>query len=323
VQPYFNVVNANPYGGGAAINIRSGFTNSAHGQFVGTNADGANVYVSQYGWQFMEMGDAYVPGTNADSQESQQAPCHVLLKSDSSLVDYISINGHRSGEDVVFGQIPLHVLDDTRDLNNIMWGIPFQVPGVWITSNPNWKYALAVNENTGDVTATNGTTTLKALNVQNGLMSKNWPALWSTIPLSTVYLSGSPSVAYTTTYTPAPFYFKQALQVAANAEFDVVLKIPSNIGYSTNIVTAALQWTNSVTNVSFYANQRVETYQPSGRTEYSYYMTYTLTNGLNFINFTNNWADQTSLRELEIYFSSVSTNADTRFLVNLSQQWVN
>jgi len=91
-QPYFQVVNANPWGGGAAVNVRSGFTNVLHGVLQGSDSNGVPIYVSQFGFQMLELSDAYGIRSNGIltnlGREAQQAPGHVLLNSDA-LIDFI------------------------------------------------------------------------------------------------------------------------------------------------------------------------------------------------------------------------------------------
>jgi len=160
-QPYVQILNANPFGGGAAINVRSAFTNSAHGIFVGNDSNGIPHYVSQYGFQMLELSDAYGARSNgiltALGRECQQAPSHTLLSSDKDLDFYISLNGSRSG-DVLNGQIPLFAINSSNvniGAGNVIAGFPLQIPNVWMTGNPNWRWVLGVNEGTGTVFTTN------------------------------------------------------------------------------------------------------------------------------------------------------------------------
>jgi hypothetical protein len=147
-QPGLNIANANPWGGGAYLNIVTSYTNASHGYLVGTNADGVPIYMPQWGLQVFPVSDAYSMDGTAAGAEAQQAPSYVLdLLNDWGLVSYISINGRRAG-DIYNGQVPLLAIDPTTS-SHIKFRVPLQVSNVWITSNPNWKDAFVVDENTG------------------------------------------------------------------------------------------------------------------------------------------------------------------------------
>jgi hypothetical protein len=150
-QPYFQFINANPWGGGAGINIRSGFTNSSHGFLAGTNADGVPIYVSQFGFQLQEISDAYSVDGTAAGAECQQAPSHNILNSDSMVDTYFALNANRPG-DSLLGQVPEFAISSVGWPTTLWAGFPYQVPNVWMVRNTNWQWALGVEEVSGAVT---------------------------------------------------------------------------------------------------------------------------------------------------------------------------
>jgi hypothetical protein len=155
IQPVLNISDGNPFNGAGGINITGAFTNSSLGNLIGTNADGIKVYKPNFGFQCIEIGDAYNAlrsAANNAGAEAQQAPGDIIIL--NGLPFYISMNGSRTG-DTINGQIPL-VNIDTRNANNPKFRLPYQVANVWANTNANWKDAFLVDEGTGNLFATNG-----------------------------------------------------------------------------------------------------------------------------------------------------------------------
>lgn len=166
VQPYAYVVNANPYGGGAGMQIRSGFTNSIHGFLAGNDREGTPIYVSQFGMSLLQLSDGYFPNGTALGHESQQSPSYQCpLLDDPNMNLFVSINGQRAG-DTYLGQIPLQCIDLVRfGPTHALWRLPLQHSNVWMpeTNNLNaagapfvvnsgWEDAFVVDELTGGTT---------------------------------------------------------------------------------------------------------------------------------------------------------------------------
>jgi hypothetical protein len=171
-QPGFNVVNANPYSGIGFIDIKSGFTNSIHGQFAGNDLNGTSVYVPQYGFVLGQLSDAYGIRSNGVldtfGRESQQAPSYNMIFSDTNLDFYISENGFRPG-DRVGGQIPLFAIGITNIGNGqLIAGFPLQVSNVYVWGNPAWRWALGVDEMGGTVFTTNAIFQAGTITATNG-----------------------------------------------------------------------------------------------------------------------------------------------------------
>lgn len=153
VQPGLNIVDDNPFNGAGGLLIRGAFTNSARGSLVGTNADGIKIYNPQFGFQMLQIGDAYTIDGTALGAEQQQAPSDVILLNDSQIGLYVSINAQRTGDSRVV-QVPLMDFDNRADY---IWGIPYQVgSNVCTYSNSLYKYTLRTDGSTGEVDITNG-----------------------------------------------------------------------------------------------------------------------------------------------------------------------
>ncbi|MGH7943361.1 MAG: hypothetical protein ACREFR_20065, partial [Limisphaerales bacterium] len=138
-QPYFNVVNANPWAAGAAIDIRSGFTNAStwpYMQSVGSDINGNAIYVPQFGYWIGQISDAYKvndPFKNGESQDGAGQGGYVFIGSTPQNSYFITYNGSRSGDSVSYGQVPMEVIDTaTHGIAEPIFRVPLQVPNVWM-----------------------------------------------------------------------------------------------------------------------------------------------------------------------------------------------
>jgi hypothetical protein len=162
IQPVLNLSDGNPFNGAGGFNITASFTNPALGSLIGTNADGIKIYKPPFGFQCIELGDAYNAlrsATGNAGAEAQQAPGDIIIL--NGLPFYISVNGSRTG-DTINGQIPLVNLD-FRNPNDIRFRLPLQTANVWANTNANWLDSFYVDESTGAVAASNGQFTAKSL----------------------------------------------------------------------------------------------------------------------------------------------------------------
>jgi len=167
IQPVVNISDGNPFNGAGGINITGGFTNSSLGNLIGTNADGIKVYKPSYGFQCIEIGDAYNALRSAPNNagaEAQQAPGDIVIL--NGLPFYFSFNGSRTG-DTINGQVPLLNLD-YRLPNNPRFRVPYQKANVWANTNVNWLDSLYVDEGSGLVAVSNGLFSATNTQVING-----------------------------------------------------------------------------------------------------------------------------------------------------------
>ena len=145
--------NVNPFSSGGHLCIPMYGTNPAYGgRLVGTNDEGVVIYEhSQFGIQLDAIPDAYAVG------ETNQAPSYTII-GNGAFPFYISWNMQLAGE-ANTGQRGLMAID-TRYITNsampLVWGVPKQVADVWALTNVNYKWAIAVDQITGDVSITNG-----------------------------------------------------------------------------------------------------------------------------------------------------------------------
>lgn len=181
VQPGLRIVNGNPFSGIAWLDTRTTFTNSSHGDFVGTNYDGVSMYLPGFGLQQGMLSDAYGnpdPTTGIIDQigkYSQEAPSYqIALLNDYTLNAYMSINAHRTGDPSYGGQAPLMAIETDHFLdgdNEVIWGAPIQRGGVWdvrqtsANAPTNWLWAFAVDEKTSGSVVSMTNSVLQASNI--------------------------------------------------------------------------------------------------------------------------------------------------------------
>src|SRR6185312_6431057 len=159
LQPYFNIVQANPFTGGAGLNVRSASTNPIYGDFIGNDKDGIPNYLEQFGLQILSLSAPYgsrdPDGTLTElGMEAQQVPGHVILNSGSQPF-YISVNGSRSG-DKYNGQLALFCIAYTNGPDGeILAGMPIQEQNSFAANGTNWHWGFVVLEKARQVITTN------------------------------------------------------------------------------------------------------------------------------------------------------------------------
>lgn len=168
VQPGLWITDCNPFSGAGQIEIRGSFTNSSHGDLIGTNIDGIKVYVPQFGLAILAIGDAYRPH-NTDLGQFSQPMGYDFIMDDPTMPLYYSINAQRSG-DTYNGQEPLFVIvpKDTGNANHVAAGFPFQTANIWSVYQTPFPWTFYANEDTGEVDITNGPTFTTNLTVIQG-----------------------------------------------------------------------------------------------------------------------------------------------------------
>ncbi|MGH8023620.1 MAG: hypothetical protein ACRED1_08565, partial [Limisphaerales bacterium] len=299
-QPYFNVENANPFGGGAAIDIRSGFTNANYPfmVFEGDNGDGVPIYLQQYGYWMGTISDDYRPLSpmgNGESEDSAGIGGLCFIGS-QPINYYVTYNGQRPGDsgDGGFGQIPAEVIDVAANgVAHAIFRIPYQVANVWmpetngpsgVIANPSWRDSLSVDEVSGTVQATNGPEYFKAvrLPLSTNVPSATFPGYqtgpvpnlvgnWQTICPRDIEIASGASYG-NGNYSPTPFYSRQYVSWP-NAS-GTTLAFPLAYTASNVVFRVTIQ---SQVDTSVPINWFFDDYGPGGRTEGNWSATYFLT----------------------------------------------
>lgn len=151
---YFYLHNLQVFGDGAGLCVPHYSTNSAGGTPALTNADGVVIYlINSFGNQFLTISEQDPQG------ETNQAGSYVWLVQ-PDLPTYISCNKTLSGESGGF--YSQHYFQGF-DMANGFTHFAKLVPYVWTFTNVNNLDALTINNNNGNVEATNGKITLGSI----------------------------------------------------------------------------------------------------------------------------------------------------------------